>query len=212
MDSAVAAAWTRRAGYRLVTLCVDYGQRPRAELQAARNIAEWAGSEEHVLLEVDLRSVGGSALTGDIDVPKDGAEGEGIPATYVPARNTLFLALALGLAEARAANALVIGVNAVDYSGYPDCRPEFLSAFEVLARVGTKAGAAGRAPRVLAPLLDMSKSAIVRLGVELGVPFGRTVSCYDPDAQGRACGSCDSCRLRRRGFAEAGLDDPTPYR
>ena len=213
MDSAVAAAAARRDGYRLVTLCVDYGQGPRAELAAAHRISAWLEAVEHVELTVDLRTVGGSALTGDLEIPKDGDGNEGgIPVTYVPARNTLFLALALGLAEARDAQALVIGVNAVDYSGYPDCRPEFLTAFEEVARVGTRAGVEGRAPRVLAPLLDLPKSDIVRLGVRLRVPFGVTVSCYDPDSSGRACGACDSCRLRRRGFHDAGVEDPTAYR
>jgi 7-cyano-7-deazaguanine synthase len=209
MDSAVAAAWARAEGCGLVTLAVDYGQRHRIELEAARRIAAWLGAD-HVEIPVDLRAVGGSALTAEIPVPKEpGAEP--IPVTYVPARNTLLLALALGLAEARGADALVIGANRVDYSGYPDCRPEFLAAFQRLAEVGTKAGVEGRAPRVLAPLLDLPKSEIVRLGTKLGVPFGDTISCYDPAPDGGACGRCDACRLRRGGFEDAGVADPTRY-
>lgn len=211
MDSAVAAAWARREGYALVTLCIDYGQRPRAELAAADALAAWLGSEEHLRLAVDLRPVGGSALTGDVDVPKDEGTGGEIPVTYVPARNTLFLALALGVAEARDAAAIVIGANSLDYSGYPDCRPEFLEAFQHVADTGTRAGVLGKAPRVVAPLGRLSKAEIVRLGVELGVPFARTVSCYDPGTDGRACGRCESCRLRHRGFVDAGIDDPTEY-
>ena len=211
MDSVVAAAWARREGRALVTLCVDYGQRPRAELDAADVLAAWLKADEHLRLAIDLRPVGGSALTGDHDVPKEaGPDGE-IPITYVPARNTLFLALALGVAETREATAIIIGANSLDYSGYPDCRPEFLEAFQHVADTGTRAGVEGKAPRVLAPLSRLSKAEIVQLGTELDVPFGRTVSCYDPDEAGHACGRCESCRLRRRGFAEAGVDDPTPY-
>jgi len=189
---------------------VDYVQRHRAELAAAAEAARRTGAQEHVLLKVDLRAVGGSALTADLAVPRDGP-GEGIPVTYVPARNTLFLALALGLAEARGAEAIVLGVNRIDYSGYPDCRPEFLEAFARVAETGTKAGVEGRAPCILAPLVDRSKAEIVREGMRRGVPFGITLSCYDPDEGGAACGTCDACRLRRRGFEEAGVADPTRY-
>ena len=207
MDSAVAGAWARAEGYAILALTVDYGQRHRVELEAARRVARWLGAREHVELRVDLRAVGGSALTGEIPVPR-GGPGEGIPVTYVPARNTLFLALALGLAEARQAGAIVIGANRIDFSGYPDCRPEFLAAFARVAETGTKAGVEGRAPRLLAPLLDLSKEEIVRLGHRLGVPFADTVSCYEPDPEGRPCGACDACRLRRKGFAAAGMIDP----
>jgi 7-cyano-7-deazaguanine synthase len=186
---------------------VDYGQRHRAEIEAARRIARWLGAREHVELRVDLRAVGGSALTSDIPVPR-GGPGRGIPVTYVPARNTLLLALALGLAEAREADAIVIGANRVDFSGYPDCRPEFLEAFGRVAETGTRAGVLGRAPRILAPLIDLPKEGIVRLGARLDVPFGDTLSCYDPDPRGRPCGTCDACALRRRGFAAAGIADP----
>lgn len=210
MDSAVAAAWARDQGFSLVTLTVDYGQRHRIELEAAREISRWLGAAEHVVLAVDLRAVGGSALTDGIDVPRGGGTA-GIPATYVPARNTVLLALALGLAEARGAEAIVIGVNRIDYSGYPDCRPEFLEAFARVAEAGTKAGVEGRAPRVLTPLIDLSKAGIVKMGTGLAVPFARTVSCYDPAPTGGACGVCDACRLRRKGFLEAGVADPTEY-
>jgi 7-cyano-7-deazaguanine synthase len=207
MDSAVAGAWARAEGYQVVALTVDYGQRHRAELEAARKVARWLGVREHVGIRVDLSAVGGSALTGAIPVPRGGPS-EGIPVTYVPARNTLFLALALGLAEARGADAIVIGANAVDFSGYPDCRPEFLAAFAKVAEAGTKAGVEGRAPRLLAPLIDLSKADIVRLGRRLAVPFEHTLSCYDPGSEGRPCGTCDACRLRQKGFAEAREQDP----
>jgi 7-cyano-7-deazaguanine synthase len=207
MDSAVAGAWARDQGYGILALTVDYGQRHRIELEAARKVARWLGAREHVVLRVDLRAVGGSALTAEIPVPR-GGHAEGIPVTYVPARNTLFLALALGLAEARQADAIVIGANRIDFSGYPDCRPEFLAAFARVAETGTKAGVEGRAPSLLSPLLDLSKEGIVRLGLRLGVPFAETVSCYEPDPGGRPCGACDACRLRRLGFAAAGVADP----
>jgi len=211
LDSAVAAAWAaRREGFRIVALTIDYGQRHRAELAAAARVARWLDAAEHLVLAVDLRAVGGSALLGEGPLPKDGPT-DGIPPTYVPARNTLLLSLALGLAEARGAAAIVIGVNRVDYSGYPDCRPEFLRAFQRVAELGTSAGGAGRAPRVLHPLINLPKAGIVRLGVELGVPFELTVSCYDASPDGAACGACDSCRIRRRGFEEAGVSDPTRY-
>jgi 7-cyano-7-deazaguanine synthase len=211
MDSAVAGAWARAEGYALVALTVDYGQRHRVEIEAARKVARWLAAREHVEVAVDLRAVGGSALTADIPGPREGP-GQGIPVTYVPARNTLFLALALGLAEARGASAIVIGANRIDFSGYPDCRPEFLDAFARVAETGTKAGVEGRAPAILAPLLDLSKEEIVRLGERLKVPFGDTVSCYDPDPKGRPCGACDACALRRKGFAAAGVADPVVAR
>lgn len=209
MDSAVAAAWARDDGYRLITLAVDYGQLHRAELDAAARLSLRFDAVEHVVLSVDLRAAGGSALTGDLPVPRDPSVG--IPVTYVPARNTVLLSLALGLAEARGAEAIYLGVNAVDYSGYPDCRPEFLAAFEQLAALGTKAGVEGRAPRIRAPLVNLSKAAIVTEGVRRGVAFAETVSCYVATSEGLACGTCDACRLRRRGFIEAGVDDPTRY-
>lgn len=210
MDSAVAGAWARDQGFALVALSVDYGQRQRAELEAARRVSAWLGAAEHVVVRADLRAVGGSALTDEIPVPRGGLA-PGVPVTYVPARNTFLLSIALGLAEARGADAIVIGVNRIDGSGYPDCRPEFLEAFRRLAVVATKAGLEGRAPRLLAPLLDLPKSAIVALGTRLGVPFADTLSCYDPAPDG-ACGACDACRLRRNGFEGAGVPDPTRYR
>ena len=212
LDSAVAGAWARAEGYDLWALTLDYGQRHRVELDAAAAVALHLQVREHLVQHVDLRAFGGSALTADIPVPKAHSPGAGpIPPTYVPARNTIFLALALGLAEARGAGALVIGANAIDYSGYPDCRPAFLKAFERLAEAGTRAGVEGNPPRILAPLIDLSKAEIVTLGHEFGVPFERTHSCYDPDDSGRHCGSCDACQLRCKGFADAGIRDPTPY-
>ncbi len=210
MDSLVAAALVRAEGNRLITLAVDYGQRHRAELSAARDLSEWLEAEEHVVVSVDLRAIGGSALTDEIDVPTAGGGNE-IPVTYVPARNTVLLSLALGLAEARGAVGIVIGANRIDYSGYPDCRPAFLDAFGKLAEVATKVGVEGHAPRILAPILEFSKAEIVARGVALGVPFERSVSCYAATAKGRACGRCDACRLRRDGFVAAGVVDPTTY-
>jgi len=195
---------------------LDYGQRHAAELHSARAVAEQLATESFKIVRVDLRALGGSALTDDINVPKDRAAGEighGIPVTYVPARNTIFLALALAAAETRAAQAIVLGVNAVDYSGYPDCRPAFLEAFRQVARTGTKQGVEGEAVQILAPLLTLSKAEIVTCGMALGVPFERTLSCYDPIEQGArwlSCGRCDACQLRARGFAEAGFEDPAP--
>ena len=210
LDSMVSAALAREAGHRLLALSVDYGQRHRVELAAAARVAAALGAERHIVLPLDLRAFGGSALTDEIAVPKGGA-GEGIPVTYVPARNTIFLSLALGWAEAAGARDLWIGVNALDYSGYPDCRPEFVAAFEALAEVATKAGVEGAPFRVRAPLQHMTKADIVREGARLGLDMGLSWSCYDPTADGRHCGLCDSCRLRAKGFEEAGVPDPTGY-
>jgi len=205
----VCAAIARERGFSVIALTVDYNQRHRAELDAARAIA--AGiAERHIVLPLDLRAFGGSALTSDIDVPKDGV-GEGIPLTYVPARNTIFLSLALGLAEASGARDIFIGVNALDYSGYPDCRPEFISKFELLANLATKAGVEGDRFTVHAPLQHMSKAEIAREAQRLGLDAGMSHSCYDPLPDGRHCGRCDACRFRAKGFAEAGLADPTAY-
>jgi 7-cyano-7-deazaguanine synthase len=209
LDSMVCAALARERGFAVTALTVDYGQRHRVELEAARRIAADL-AEHHVVLPLDLRAFGGSALTADLAVPKDGV-GEGIPVTYVPARNTIFLSLALGLAEASGARDLFVGVNALDYSGYPDCRPAFVRAFEDLARLATKAGAEGEGFTVHAPLQDMSKADIAREAARLGLDAGLSHSCYDPAPDGRACGACDACRLRAKGFAEAGLPDPTLY-
>ena len=214
LDSATALAWARGQGFACVTLAVDYGQRHRVELEAARRVSKALGAIAHRVVAVDLRTIGGSALTAPIEVPRGRsaeAMASGIPVTYVPARNTLFLALALGLAETLGSNELVAGMNAVDYSGYPDCRPEFVQAFEGLARLATRAGVEGAAIRVHTPLMRLGKAEIIRLGVSLGVDFGLTHSCYDPDVEGLACGACDACLLRRRGFHEAGIADPTRY-
>jgi 7-cyano-7-deazaguanine synthase len=192
-----------------VGLSVDYKQRHRVELEAARAIAARL-ADTHIVLPLDLRAFGGSALTSDIAVPKDGLS-EGIPVTYVPARNTIFLSLALGLGEARGARDIFIGVNALDYSGYPDCRPEFIDRFQRLANVATRAGVEGAAFTIHAPLQDMSKADIAREAARLGLDSGLSHSCYDPSPDGRACGRCDACRLRAKGFAEAGIDDPTRY-
>jgi 7-cyano-7-deazaguanine synthase len=210
LDSMVAAGIARESGYRLHALTIDYNQRHRIELDAARRISACLGAERHVVLPLDLTAFGGSALTADIDVPKGGAA-PGIPVTYVPARNTIFLSLALGWAEAAGARDLFIGVNALDYSGYPDCRPAFITAFEGLAALATKAGDEGERFAIHAPLLEMSKADIVREAARLGLDAGLSWSCYDPAPGGRHCGLCDSCRLRAKGFAEAGLPDPTLY-
>jgi 7-cyano-7-deazaguanine synthase len=210
MDSAVALAEARAAGHACHALSVRYGQRHSSELDAAARVAKALGAREHRVVDVDLRAIGGSALTDDIAVPQ--SPGVGIPVTYVPARNTVLLALALGYAEVLGAHDLYVGVNAVDYSGYPDCRPEFVAAFEQLARLATKAGVEGAPFRVHAPLIALTKADIVRRGIELGVDFGLTVSCYQADANGRACAFCDACRLRRAGFEAAGVPDPTRYR
>ncbi|RHW19365.1 7-cyano-7-deazaguanine synthase QueC [Sphingomonas gilva] len=210
LDSMTAAALARAQGYRLLALSVDYNQRHRLELAAARRIANALGAERHVVLPLDLTAFGGSALTADIAVPKSGV-GEDIPVTYVPARNTIFLSLALGWAEAAGARDLFIGVNALDYSGYPDCRPEFIAAFEGLAELATKAGVEGHPFRIHAPLQHMTKAEIAAEAARLGIDAGLSWSCYDPTAEGLHCGLCDSCRLRMKGFAEAGLADPTQY-
>ena len=210
MDSAVVLALAREQGFECHALTVSYGQRHESELAAAARVAAALGAVQHKTVNVDLRSIGGSALTADIDVPEVPAAG--IPVTYVPARNTIMLSVALGWAEVLGANDLFCGVNAVDYSGYPDCRPAFIEAFERLANVATKAGVEGNALRVHATLMRMSKADIAREGARLGVDFAQTVSCYQADAEGRACGRCDACRLRAEGFAAAGLADPTRYR
>ena len=210
LDSMVAAARAREDGHRLLALSIDYNQRHRVELAAARRIAAMLGAERHIVLPLDLSAFGGSALTADIAVPKDGV-GEGIPVTYVPARNTIFLSLALGWAEAVGARDLYIGVNALDYSGYPDCRPEFIGAFEGLAELATKAGVEGQPFRIHAPLQHMTKADIVREADRLGLNAAISWSCYDPAPGGIHCGLCDSCRLRARGFEEAGVPDPTRY-
>ena len=216
LDSATTAAIARAAGFDLHALSFDYGQRHRCELDAARRVGESLGVRRHVMLEIDLRKFGTSALTAAIDVPKgrsDEQMGSGIPITYVPARNTVFLSLALAYAETLAAADLFIGVNAVDYSGYPDCRPEYIEAFERIANLATKAGVEGTlAFKIHTPLVHWSKAEIIREGTRLGVDYGLTRSCYDPDASGAACGECDSCSLRLKGFVEAGLVDPAPYR
>ena len=209
LDSMVCAAIAREQGFAVVALTVDYNQRHRVELEAARTIAAKLANR-HILLPLDLRAFGGSALTGDIDVPKEGI-GEGIPVTYVPARNTIFLSLALGLAEASGARDIFIGVNALDYSGYPDCRPEFIAEFEKTANLATKAGVEGDRFTIHAPLQHMTKAEIAREAQRLGLDVALSHSCYDPLPDGRHCGRCDACRLRAKGFSEAGIADPTVY-
>jgi 7-cyano-7-deazaguanine synthase len=215
LDSATTAAIASAEGNRLFALTVDYGQRHRFELEAARRVAAAVGAERHIVVSVGLDAIGGSALTDEIAVPIDRDEQEmaaGIPITYVPARNTVFLALALGYAEVVGASDLFLGVNAVDYSGYPDCRPEFIASFESLANLATKAGVEGGAKfRIHAPLIHMTKGEIIRRGIELSLNYGLTHSCYSPNESGIACGRCDACRLRLKGFAEAGLQDPIVY-
>lgn len=211
MDSAVTIAIAREQGYQVHALSVAYGQRHSAELEASERVSRLLGAVEHKTVQVDLRTIGGSALTADIDVPLDQEDGQGIPVTYVPARNTIMLSIALGWAEVLGSTDIWCGVNAVDYSGYPDCRPAFIEAFEQLANVATKAGVEGAGIRIHAPLMRMSKADIAREGGRLGVDFSETVSCYQADAQGRACGHCDACRLRSQGFLAAGLPDPTRY-
>jgi 7-cyano-7-deazaguanine synthase len=208
LDSATALAVAQEQGFECFGLAVDYGQRHRSELDAARRVTEATGVGLKIL-PLDLRAIGGSALTADIDVPE--AETAGIPVTYVPARNTILLSLALGYAEVLGADDIFIGVNAVDYSGYPDCRPEFIAAYQRMARLATRAGVEGAEVAIRTPLIDLSKAEIIERGVALGVDYSQTVSCYQADEDGRACGNCDSCRIRREGFAAAGVPDPTRY-
>jgi 7-cyano-7-deazaguanine synthase len=210
LDSATALAWARRAGFEPYALSVAYGQRHQSELAAAADLARALGAREHRIMRIDLAGIGGSALT-DWSIPLPEVSSSGIPVSYVPARNTLLLSLALGWAETLGSRDLVIGVNAVDYSGYPDCRPEFIRGFEALAALATKAGVEGARFSVHAPLIAMSKADIIRGGLDWGVDFSMTVSCYQADAEGRACGRCDSCRIRREGFDAAGIPDPTRY-
>ncbi len=214
IDSATALAMTRAAGLRCHALSFRYGQRHAVELQAAGRVARALGVVSHDVVDLDLRAIGGSALTADIDVPKgrDEAEiGAGIPVTYVPARNTIFLSYAIALAEVRGASDIVVGVNVLDSSGYPDCRPEWLAAMQEVARLGTRVGAENKPITIRAPLIKMSKAEIIRAGVKLGVDYGLTHSCYDPAPSGAACGACDACQLRRKGFEAAGVPDPTRY-
>jgi 7-cyano-7-deazaguanine synthase len=210
LDSATALALAREQGLECYTLSLDYGQRHRAELEAAAQVSRHLGAVEHRVMEIPIGALGGSALTdADIDIPEDG--GAGIPITYVPARNTVFLSLALAWAEVLAADVIVIGVTAVDYSGYPDCRPEFIEAFQSLVALATKQGVEGRPVTIEAPLVALAKAEIIRRGTAAGVSYALTVSCYRADEQGRACGHCDACRFRRQGFIDAGIDDPTRY-
>ncbi len=215
IDSTTVLALARKQEFEVYALSIDYGQRHRSELEAAKRVVASLGARQHIVAKIDLRAFGGSALTAGIEVPKrrDMREiSSGIPVTYVPARNTIFLSLALGWCEVLGAEDIFIGVNAVDYSGYPDCRPHFIEAFERLANLATKAGVEGTARyRIHAPLLQMTKAEIIRTGIAAGVDYSWTHSCYDPSADGLACGACDSCILRRRGFAEAGVPDPTRY-
>lgn len=211
MDSAVTVAIAREQGFQVHALSVAYGQRHGSELEASGRVSRMLGAVEHKVVQVDLRSIGGSALTADIDVPLDTVDSSDIPVTYVPARNTIMLSIALGWAEVLGSSDIWCGVNAVDYSGYPDCRPAFVEAFERLANVATKAGVEGAGIRIHAPLMAMGKADIAREGQRLGVDFAQTVSCYQADAEGRACGHCDACLLRAQGFREAGLPDPTRY-
>ncbi|MBI4772674.1 MAG: 7-cyano-7-deazaguanine synthase QueC [Deltaproteobacteria bacterium] len=215
IDSTTVAAIARQEGFEVCAMTFKYGQRHAAELDAARRVVEALGVRRRVVMEIGLEAIGGSALTSDIEVPRDrrpGAEGSEIPVTYVPARNTIFLSFALAWAEVLQASDIFIGVNAIDYSGYPDCRPEYLEAFQRMADLATKAGVEGALRiRIRAPLIHMTKSEIIQTGVKLGVDYGLTHSCYDPAPDGRACGRCDSCQIRKSGFAEAGIEDPTKY-
>lgn len=211
LDSMVCAGLAREAGARIVALTVDYNQRHRVELESAARIAAAVGAAEHIVLPLDLRRFGGSALTDDIAVPKEGVSQDDIPVTYVPARNLIFLSLTLGLAEARLAQDIAIGVNALDYSGYPDCRPEFIAGFEALARLATRDGDKGVDFKIHAPLQHMTKADIAAEAARLGMDAGMSWSCYDPTPEGLHCGQCDSCRLRHKGFVDAGLADPTRY-
>ncbi len=215
LDSATTLAIAKCEGFQLVTLSFDYGQRHRIELDRARTLSKYMGAWEHKVIQIDLRQFGGSALTDSIEVPANRSDSEmagGIPITYVPARNTIFLSYALAYAEVRQAYDIFIGVTAVDYSGYPDCRPEYISAYENMANLATKAGVEGKKRlNIHTPLIDLTKARIIQKGLELGVDYSRTHSCYDPDDQGTACGVCDSCQLRLKGFKEAGVDDPVKY-
>ena len=214
LDSAVTAALAQQDGHRIHCVTVSYGQRHRVEIERAQAVAKALGAAGHVVVTVDLRAIGGSALTADVEVPKDRAQEERageIPITYVPARNTIFLSLALAYAETLDAQAIYFGANVLDYSGYPDCRPDFIHAFETVARLGTKMGVEGRTVEIRAPLLMLSKAEIIRRGQDLRVPFQLTHSCYDPGLEGVACGRCDSCLIRREGFRQAGVVDPVPY-
>jgi 7-cyano-7-deazaguanine synthase len=211
LDSTTVLAIARSQGYACYTISFDYGQRHRSELLAAERTATSLGSVEHKVIKLDLRSIGGSALTDDaISVPEE--ETSGIPVTYVPARNTVFLSIALGWAEVLGADDIFIGVNAVDFSGYPDCRPDYIAAYEVMANLATRAGAEGNRLKIRTPLIDLSKADIIKQGLSLGVDYSLTVSCYQANERGEACGKCDSCRLRSAGFAQAGVADPTLYR
>lgn len=215
LDSATVLAFAKAAGFMPYALTFDYGQRHRSELTAARRVCEALGVARQVVLSIDLRPFGGSALTSELEVPKDRDSDEmsaGIPITYVPARNTVFLSLALGWAEVLGAADIFIGVNAVDYSGYPDCRPEFIASFQQLANLATKAGVEGTSRwQIHTPLIHLTKAEIIQAGLRMGVDYGLTHSCYDPAADGRACGHCDACKLRLKGFAEVGIADPAPY-
>ena len=211
LDSATTLAIARERGHECHALSFDYGQRHAVELDAARRVVQSLGAAEHRVLKMPIGEFGHSALT-DLSIAVPESSGTGVPVTYVPARNTVFLACALGFAEVLGAQHIYIGVNAVDYSGYPDCRPAFIRAFEYLANLATRAAVEGKAMTIHAPLIDLSKAAIIRRGAALGLDYGMTVSCYQPDGEGRACGMCDSCRLRREGFREAGIADPTRYR
>lgn len=216
LDSTTTLAIARDEGYDTYCLSFRYGQRHAVELQCAKNIAKVFGARQHIVVDVDLRTFGASALTEtDIDVPKDRSDaemGDGIPITYVPARNTIFLSYALAYAEVLVADTIFIGANAIDYSGYPDCRPEYIEAYQTMANLATQAGVEGKTKlRIRAPLIDKTKAEILQIGAALGVDYSHTLSCYDPDAEGRACGRCDSCLLRKKGFTEAGIPDPTRY-
>lgn len=212
IDSATTLAVAKQRGFEIYALSFDYSQRHKIELQAAKETAKQLGTHEHRVFTLDLRQFGGSALTDNLQVPKEGLNQSGeIPNTYVPARNMIFLSLAVGYAESLGAADIFIGANEIDYSGYPDCRPEFLAAFEKMANLGTRVGIEGSGLRIQAPLVSKSKAEIIRIGIELGVDYSRTISCYDPSSDGQACGECDSCRIRRTGFEQAGVIDPTKY-
>lgn len=214
VDSTTTLAIARNEGFEAYALTFRYGQRHTCEIDAAREVARYIGVARHVILDIDLRSFGGSALTDDIEVPKGRELSDiagNIPVTYVPARNTIFLSFALAFAETLGAQDIFIGVNALDYSGYPDCRPEYIAAFEHMANLATKAGVEGRALRIHAPLIAMTKAEIIRTGIRLGVDYSLTTTCYDPSDDGKACGRCDACQLRLEGFRQAGVDDPVPY-